>query len=234
VDDDPAIRTYLRRNLSAAGYRVSECASVQEALDNISDQSPSLVILDLGDPDSGSASVRAVRDASPVPILATSARSSEETIVETLESGADDFIAKPFGIREILARAENVLRHAVRQQGTPPRFISGDLEVDLLHRRVWSKGQEIHLSPKVYEVLQVLVKGAGKVRTHEDILRIVWGPNRIDRVAYLRLAIRELRRAIEADPAHPVHVLTETRVGYRLQVQGREQSGPRGTVRRHV
>jgi two-component system KDP operon response regulator KdpE len=227
VDDDPAIRKYLRRNLAGEGYRVRECASVPVAPGYIADQPPNLVILDVGLSKGGASNIiRAIREISLVPILATSAHGDETVMVEALTSGADDFIAKPFGLREMLARVESTLRRAIRQQGISSRFSSGDLKVDLLHRRVWSKDQEIHLSPKVYGVLRVLVEGAGKVLDHKDILRAVWGPSRVDRISYLRLAIRELRHAIETDPAHPIHILTEPRVGYRLRIGDRHESNP--------
>ena len=221
-DDDPAIRRYLRQNLLAEGYRVRDCASRHAALDQIAEQSPDLVILDIDAPESARPeAVRAIREVSLVPIIATSTRREEQVMVEALKSGADDFLEKPFGIREILARIESVLRRAIRQRGTASHFISGDLEVDLLHRRVLSQGREVHLSPKAYEVLRILVEGAGRVHKHSDILSVVWGPKGAGRLPNLRFAIRDLRRVIEPDPAHPIHILTETRVGYRLQIQSR-------------
>jgi two-component system, OmpR family, KDP operon response regulator KdpE len=222
VDDDPAIRKYLRRNLLVEGYRVRDCAPGRGTLDQIAEQPPNLVILDIDPPEGGGPDiVRAIREVSLVPIVATSTRRDEQTMVEALKSGADDFVVKPFGIREVLARSESALRRAIRQKGTSAHFVSGDLKVDLLLRRVLVKDKEVHLAPKAYEVLRILVEAPGKVHKHADILSAVWGPTRADTISYLRLAIRHLRRAIEPDPAHPVHLLTETRVGYRLRAQNR-------------
>jgi two-component system KDP operon response regulator KdpE len=223
VDHDPAMQTYLRRSLAAENYRVCACASLQEALGNLADRPPNLVILDLDlAAGGGSDLIRLIREISLVPILAISVHSNEQFIVDTLKSGADDFVAKPFGIRELVARAESALRRAIRQKGSSSRFISGDLEVDLLHRRVRSRGRDVHLSPKAYDVLSVLAEGPGRVHKHKEILNRVRGPNRTDRLPYLRYAIREIRRAIEADPAHPIHILTETRIGYRLRAEDRQ------------
>src|SRR5262249_42809040 len=137
-------------------------------------------------------------------------------------------VTQPFRIRTLIARSRTVLRRVLRERGYPPRFISGDLEIDLVTRRIWSRGREIHLAAKPYAVLRLLVERAGHVLTHDELLSWVWGPKRIDRVSYLRLTIRELRRALEVDPAHPVHIITEMGVGYRLQVPRR---GFRGTLR---
>jgi len=227
VDDDPAIRRYIRRSFGAEHYQVREMAPGRSALECISEEDLDLVILGL-DGGGGPDIIRTVRELSSVPIVAISTRDDEDSVIEALESGADDYVTQPFRIRTLIARSRTVLRRVLRERGYPPRFISGDLEIDLVTRRIWSRGREIHLAAKPYAVLRLLVERAGHVLTHDELLSSVWGPKRIDRVSYLRLTIRELRRALEVDPAHPVHIITEMGVGYRLQVPRR---GFRGTLR---
>jgi two-component system KDP operon response regulator KdpE len=219
IDDDPAIRRLLRRELSSGGYRVEDMEP-GKALARVAERKFDLVILDTDAPvSSGPAIISAVRELSSIPILALSSRDDEHTAASALESGADDWIQKPFNTREILARIKNALRRRAREQGKPVHLASGALEIDLLHRRVRLSGQQVRLSVKRYEVLRVLAEGAGKVITHREILSAVWGRRRIDRVGYLRVAIRMLRRQLESDPAHPRYILTEPRVGYRLDIQ---------------
>jgi two-component system KDP operon response regulator KdpE len=172
-----------------------------------------------------------------MPILALSFGSKEDAIVRALDTGADDYVRKPFGMEELLARVRALLRRRAREQGRPAQVVvvSGDLEIDLLHRRVRSRGHEIHLEVKPYEVLRMLAEGAGRVLTHEEILRAVWGARGAERV-HLRIAIWYLRRKLEADPAHPQHILTEIGVGYRLEVRKRDKhehqsKAPRPTAR---
>jgi two-component system KDP operon response regulator KdpE len=144
-------------------------------------------------------------------------------MVTALDTGADDYVQKPFGMEELLARVRVLLRRRAREQGKPAQVVvSGDLEIDLLHRRVRLRGQEIHLEVKPYEVLKMLAEGAGRVLTHEEILRAVWGARRAERL-HLRIAIWYLRRKLEADPAHPRYIRTETGVGYRLEVRKRDK-----------
>lgn len=169
-----------------------------------------------------------MRELSPIPVLALSERGDEDSTVAALVSGADDYIRKPFGVKELLARVKNALRRRARERGDSAQLVTGDLEIDLLHRRVRSHGRDVHLSVKPYEVLRVLAEGAGKALTHEEILCAVWGRNRADRIQYLRLAIRELRSKLEVDPAHPRYILTETGVGYRLEVRQRGAHGAQG------
>jgi two-component system, OmpR family, KDP operon response regulator KdpE len=228
IDDDPAIRRMLRRGMIAAGYQAEDMAPGEGALERVAERRFDLLILDIDLPGStGLAAIRIARDRSPVPIVALSVRDDEDATVDALNSGADDYIRKPFGIKEFLARARNALRRRARERGKPALIVTGDLEIDLLHRRVRSRGHDVHISAKRYEVLRVLAEGAGKALTHKEILRAVWGARGADRVEYLRNAIQELRRKLEADPAHPRHILTETRVGYRLDVrQGPEERGP--------
>jgi two-component system, OmpR family, KDP operon response regulator KdpE len=228
IDDDPAIRRLLRRAMIAAGYQAEDMAPSEGVLECVAERHFNLLILDIDLPGGrGLAAIRILRDRSPVPIVAISVRDDEDATVDALNSGADDYLRKPFGLKELLARAGNALRRRARERGKPAQIVTGDLEIDLLRRRVRSRGRDVHISAKRYEVLRVLAEGAGKALTHKEILHAVWGARRVDRVGYLRSAIRELRRKLEADPAHPRHILTETRVGYRLDVrQGPEERGP--------
>ena len=185
-------------------------------------------MLDLGLPDrSGFEVIAEIRKHSPVPIIVLSARADERAKVEALDLGADDYVAKPFGIAELMARIRAALRHAFQAQGELPVFTSGDLTVDLVRRHVARGGQEIKLSPKEFDLLRVLVSHAGKVLTHRQLLREVWGPAQAEEVQYLRVFIRGLRQKLEPDPTRPTHILTELGVGYRLQLPP-EQRAPSG------
>jgi two-component system, OmpR family, KDP operon response regulator KdpE len=218
ADDDPAVRLLLRRELTAAGYRVQAVEPSQRALRSITERQFDLLILDIDAAAGGPEAIRIAREMSTVPILALSVRADEDATIEALEKGADDYVRKPFGVKELLARVKNVLRRRTREQGKPALLVTGDLEIDLLYRRVRLRGQEVHLPVKLYEVLRVLAEGVGRVRTREEILRAVWGARRAERIEYLRSAIRELRRKLEADPAHPRYIVTEMGVGYRLEL----------------
>jgi two-component system KDP operon response regulator KdpE len=225
IDDDPGIRTLLRRGLRAAGYRARDVEPGQGALECLAAGHFDLIVLNIDCPvGSGPDPIWAVRELSPMPILALSVRAKEEAMVKALDTGADDYVQKPFGMEELLARVRALLRRQAREQGRPAQFVvvSGDLEIDLLHRRVRSRGHEIHLEVKPYEVLRVLAEGADRVLTHDAILRAVWGARRAERVQ-LRMAIWELRRKLEADPAHPQYIVTEVGVGYRLDVRKRDK-----------
>jgi two-component system, OmpR family, KDP operon response regulator KdpE len=220
VDNDPGIRCLVRRGLKKAGYRVQDIEPGPHVLGLIAEHKFDLAILDIDHPAGcGSEAIRLVRELSPMPIVVSSVCGDEDATVEALDSGADDYIRKPFRIKELFARINNALRRRAREQGKQVHLVTGDLEIDLLHRRIRSSGDEVHLPAKQYEVLRVLTEDAGKVLTHDAILRAVWGANCTHRVTYLRVAIRELRRKLEADPARPRHILTERRVGYRLGVQ---------------
>jgi two-component system KDP operon response regulator KdpE len=219
VDDEPPIRRFLRTTLGAAGYRVVEADAAAPVLRLLASEKPDLLILDLGLPDrSGLELIGEIRKTSKVPILVLSARDDERSKVTALDLGADDYIAKPFGTAELMARLRAALRHAFQAQGESPVFVSGDLTVDLVRRRVSRGGCEIKLSPKEFELLRHLVLHAGKVVTHRQLLREVWGPAQAEEVQYLRVFIRGLRHKLEPDPARPAHILTETGVGYRLQL----------------
>lgn len=219
VDDEPPILRFLRTSLAAVGYRVVVAEDAAAALSAVTAEKPDVVILDLGLPDrSGFEVITEIRKQSPVPIIVLSARSDERSKVEALDLGADDYIGKPFGMAELMARIRAALRHKFQTHGESPTFLSGDLSVDLVRRHVTRAGQEVKLSPKEFELLRHLVAHAGKVLTHRHLLREVWGPAHADEVQYLRVFIRGLRQKLEPDPTRPTHILTELGVGYRLQL----------------
>jgi two-component system KDP operon response regulator KdpE len=218
VDDEPAIRRFLRAGLGAQGYIITEMEKGQPAIDLARRGGTDLIVLDLGLPDiDGLEVIRRMRaDGCAVPIVVLSSRENEASKVEALDLGADDYVTKPFGIDELLARIRAALRHQLLRQGEQPLFRSGDLTVDLVRRIVTVRGEEVKFTPREYEILRLLVKHAGKVLTHKMILREVWTGD--TDVQYLRIYIRALRQKIEPDPERPTHILTETGVGYRLRV----------------
>lgn len=229
VDDEPPIRRFLRASLQAAEYRVVEAADAAGALRALATEKPDLLILDLGLPDRDGldllSELRKPSSQTTPPIIVLSARDDERSKVEALDGGADDYLSKPFGVAELMARLRAALRHAFQAQGELPVFISGDLSVDLVRRRVARGGREVKLSPKEFELLSHLVLHAGKVLTHRHLLREVWGPAQIEEVQYLRVFIRGLRQKLEPDPTRPTHILTEAGVGYRLQLPPEPQAG---------
>lgn len=217
VDDEPQIRRFLRSGLGTQGYQTIEADDAASALHETARESPDLIILDLGLPDQdGIAVIEKIREGSMVPIIVLSVRSDERGKVLALEKGADDYVVKPFGMAELVARVKTALRHRFQSQGVPSIFRLEHLSVDLLHRIVAIDGTRIELSPKEYEILSLLVTHAGKVLTHGLILRTVWGPAHGDDIQYLRGYIRQLRQKLERDPARPTIILTEPGVGYRL------------------
>jgi two-component system KDP operon response regulator KdpE len=216
VDDEPPIRRFLRTSFAAQGYRVLEAASGEEALSRVRSDRPDVVILDLGLPDiDGIDVIATVRQTSNVPIIVLSSRDSERGKVEALDLGADDYVTKPFGMDELMARIRSALRHRLHEKGEPAAFVSGDLKVDSVRRLVLVGGEEVKLSPREFEILALLVRHAGKVLTHQFIMREIWKVT--TDVQYLRIYIKQLRRKIEADPGQPRHIVTETGVGYRLR-----------------
>lgn len=219
VDDEPPIRRLLRTSLASQGFEVIEAATGDGALAELERSSPDLVILDLGLPDiDGLDVIRTLREnGNAVPILVLSSRSDEKGKVDALDLGADDYVTKPFGTAELFARIRAALRHRLQQQGEPPLFRSGDLEVDLVRRIVRVRGEEVKLTPKEYDILRMLVAHAGKVLTHRMLMSEVWRGE--TDVQYLRIYIRQLRQKIEADPERPQHILTETGIGYRLRME---------------
>jgi len=217
IDDEPAIRRLLKTSLSAEGYDVVEAASGEEGWAAFGRTKPDLVLLDLGLPDiDGKEVIRRIRAAGLTPIIVLSIRSDERGKVEALDIGADDYVTKPVGMDELNARLRAALRHRLQQQGKEPVFATGDLTVDLVGRHVMVNGVEVKLSPKEYDLLRVLVMHAGKVLTHQHIMREVWGA--ATDVQYLRIYIRQLRQKIEADPERPMLIQTEAGVGYRLKL----------------
>ena len=217
VDDEPAILRFLRAGLSSQGYIVIDVATGRAALDQIRRKSADLVVLDLGLPDiDGLEVIRQVRaEGAALPIIVLSSREDEHAKVDALDLGADDYITKPFGMDELQARIRAAQRHRLQQQGERPVFRCGDLTMDLVRRVVTVRGQEVKFTPREYDLLRLLVANAGKVLTHNHILREVWGPN--TDVQYLRIYIRALRQKIEEDTDRPRYILTETGVGYRLR-----------------
>ena len=217
VDDEPAILRFLRVGLGSQGYQVIEAENAESALDVISQRRADLLVLDLGLPDmDGLEVIRRIRDGgSMLPIIVLSSRNDEAAKVQALDLGADDYITKPFGVDELLARVRAAQRHRLQQQGEKPIFRTGDLSVDLVRRIVIVRDKELKFSPREYDLLRLLVAHAGKVLTHNMILREVWGP-KAD-VQYLRIYIRSLRQKIEVDTDKPEYIVTETGVGYRLK-----------------
>ena len=220
VDDEPQIRRFLRSGLSSQGYTTVEADSAASALRQFSAEDPDLLILDLGLPDQdGMAVIDTLRQKSLVPIIVLSVRNDERGKVSALERGADDYLVKPFGMGELVARIRTALRHRLQSQGVPSVFRIGALTIDLTRRLVTCDDRRIDLSPKEYDILSMLVTHAGKVLTHGHILREVWGPAHGEDIQYLRGYIRQLRQKLELEPARPAIILTEPGVGYRLGVQ---------------
>jgi two-component system KDP operon response regulator KdpE len=217
IDDEPPIRKLLRVGLSAHGYQTVEASSGRSALELLREQPPDLVILDLGLPDmQGHELLRTMRARNDkVPIVVLSSRDDETGKVQALDAGADDYVTKPFGMDELLARMRAALRHQLQTHGERPIFRVGDLSVDLVRRIVKIGDREIKLSPKEYELLRLLVQHAGKVLTHKFLLNQLWSD--LTDAQYLRVYVRQLRQKIEADPERPHYILTETGIGYRLR-----------------
>jgi two-component system, OmpR family, KDP operon response regulator KdpE len=217
VDDEPAILRFLYASLESQGYIVSTAVNARTALDMVRKKAADLVVLDLGLPDmDGLDVVRQIRDGGEtVPIIILSSRDNESAKVAALDLGADDYVTKPFGIDELLARIRMAERHRLQQEGEKPLFHAGDLSIDLVRRIVTVRSSEVKLSPREFDVLRLMVAHAGKVLTHRFMLEEIWGSDAD--VQYLRVYIRALRQKIEADPERPTHILTETGVGYRLR-----------------
>jgi two-component system KDP operon response regulator KdpE len=217
VDDEPPIRRFLRTSLAAQGYDIVEAASAQDALGQLGRNRVDVLVLDLGLPDmDGLEVLKHIRESgSNVPVIVLTSRTNEPEKVKALDLGADDYVTKPFGIDELLARLRAALRHRLQQQGERPIFKSGDLAVDLVRRTVTVRGEDVKLTPREYDLLRLLVAHAGKVLTHKFILREVWGAE--TDVQYLRIYIRTLRQKIEPTPEAPQYILTEQGVGYRLK-----------------
>ena len=229
IEDEQPIRRFLRVSLENHGYRLVEAATGREGILHAASQQPDLIILDLGLPDmDGMEVIRQVRDWSQMPIVILSARGREQEKVTALDAGADDYLTKPFSVGELLARIRVALRHGARGSGGPEEasFVLGDLRVDLARRQVFVGPREVHLTPIEYRLLVTLIKYAGKVLTHRQLLKEVWGPDSVTETHYLRVYMAQLRRKIESDAARPRFLLTEPGIGYRL-ADPNETIGPR-------
>ena len=220
VDDEPQILRFLRASLPPHGYECVEAATGTQALKAFAKERPDALILDLGLPDQdGFSVIQAIRAASLTPIIVLSARNDVAGKVRALELGADDYVTKPFDMAELLARLKTALRHGLQAVGEAPVFHAGPLAVDLVNRRVKLGENEVHLSPKEYNLLRFLVGHAGKVVTHQQLLKEVWGPAHLEDVQYLRVLMRQLRQKIEPDNGGARLLITEPGVGYRLLAQ---------------
>ncbi|MDR3619405.1 MAG: response regulator [Paludisphaera borealis] len=222
IEDEPPIRRFLRASLNANGYDVIEADTAQGGMREAATQQPDLVVLDLGLPDhDGLEVIRRVREWSSVPIIVLSARGQEADKVAALDAGADDYLTKPFGVGELLARLRVSLRHGNRRDDATenPEFVVRNLRVDFVRRLVFLDDQELRLTPIEYRLLSTLIKHAGKVVSHQQLLKEVWGPHATRQTQYLRVYMGHLRHKIEADPARPQILLTEAGVGYRLAAE---------------
>jgi two-component system, OmpR family, KDP operon response regulator KdpE len=223
IEDEPQMRRFLGATLRAHQYQVIEAATAREGMAQAAGRNPDVILLDLGLPDSDGLEVaKAVRRAAGTPIIVLSARGQESDKVTALDLGADDYLTKPFGMPELLARIRVALRHAALGSDGPPEpmFVSGPLEVDLLRRQVRMAGEVVHLTPTEYKLLAALVRHAGRVATHRYLLEAVWGPHSAADTHHVRVYMAQLRHKLERDPARPKLLITEAGVGYRLKEEG--------------
>ncbi len=222
IEDEPQIRRFLRATLTGEGYRLFEATTGADGVTEAASRQPDVVIIDLGLPDmDGLDVIRRIRQWSPVSIIVLSARGQERDKVTALDAGADDYVSKPFGAGELLARIRVALRHTAGAShgGEEAAFKVGDLHIDLLRRHVSVRGAEVTLTPIEYKLLTTLVRHAGKVVTHQQLLREVWGPRHDDHPHYVRVYMAHLRHKLEVEPAQPRYLLTEPGVGYRLAAE---------------
>jgi two-component system KDP operon response regulator KdpE len=216
VDDDPQIRRVMKATLVGHNYEVIEARTGEDALERFPQEMPSLILLDMNMPGMGGLETcRAIRAGSDIPVIILSVRNTEKDKVAALDAGADDYVTKPFGIEELLARIRAALRRST-PEGGPRAFHAPGLEIDFETRRVHARGQDVRLTPKEYELLRYLVEHAGKPVTHRELLQAVWGPDYGDEPEYLRVFINQVRKKIEANPAKPKHIVTVPWVGYRF------------------
>ena len=222
IEDEPQIRRFLRATLTGQGYRLFEATTGADGLVEVGSRQPDVVIVDLGLPDvDGIDVIRQLREWTTVPIIVLSARGQERDKVTALDAGADDYVGKPFGADELLARIRVALRHTAgaSHEGDEATFRVGELRLDLLRRQVFVGDREVRLTPIEYKLLATLVRHAGKVVTHAQLLRDVWGPTHSDQAHYVRVYLAHLRHKLEAEPARPRYLLTEPGVGYRLAAE---------------
>ena len=220
VDDERAIRRFLRASLSAHGHTILEAAAGREALSAVAEQRPDIIFLDLGLPDMDGVEVtRQIREWSDTPIIILSVRDREADKIAALEAGADDYLVKPFGMGELMVRMRAVLRRVWQAHRQEAVFQSGELKVDFTRRRVWVGEREVNLTPTEYDLLKLLAQNAGKVLTHPHMIQKIWGSDLIGADHVLRVNISNLRKKLEADPARPQYILTEAAVGYRLRLE---------------
>ena len=222
IEDEPQIRRFLRATLTGQGYRLFEATTGADGLVEVGSRQPDVVIVDLGLPDiDGIDVIRRLREWTDVPIIVLSARGQERDKVTALDAGADDYVSKPFGASELLARIRVALRHTAgaSHEGDDAAFQVGELRLDLLRRQVFVGDREVRLTPIEYKLLATLVRHAGKVVTHAQLLRDVWGPTHTDQAHYVRVYLAHLRHKLEAEPARPRYLLTEPGVGYRLATE---------------
>ena len=220
IEDEAPIRRFLKLTLTDHGYSFSEALSGKEGLSKLAMEHPALVILDLGLPDiDGIELTREIRGWSKVPIIVLSAREQEKDKVQALDAGADDYLTKPFGVHELLARMRVAIRHASQLSESPDASVSfGSVLIDFGKRLVTFRGEEVHLTPVEFKLLTTLVRHAGRVVTHKQLLRETWGSDYSEETHYLRVYMAQLRRKLELDPAHPRHFLNEPGVGYQLRI----------------
>ncbi|WP_244813853.1 two-component system response regulator KdpE [Caballeronia sp. Lep1P3] len=218
IEDEKQIRRFVRVSLEAQNMSVHEAETGQQGLIAAATRKPDLVIVDLGLPDTdGLDVIRELRSWSEVPVIVLSARTQEEQKVAALDAGADDYLTKPFGVSELMARIRAHLRRRNQAAGSETPVVNfGDVSVDLALRRVTRDGETVHLTPTEYRLLATLVRDAGRVLTHRHLLREVWGPSHVESPHYLRIYMAHLRQKLERDAAQPEHIVTETGVGYRL------------------
>lgn len=218
IEDEVQMRRFLRASLTSNGYQVVETDTAADGLAQAAGRNPDLVLLDLGLPDQdGLVVTQRLREWAKTPIIVISARGREEDKIQALDAGADDYLTKPFGVGELLARIRVALRNAARGELGTSQFSVGELKVDLVRRQVLVSGQEVHLTPIEYKLLATLVKHAGRVITHRQLLREVWGPQSSDQTQYLRVYMGQLRHKLEKNPSRPQFLTTEPGVGYRLK-----------------
>ena len=218
IEDEAQMRRFLRASLGSNGYQVFEAETGEDGLTQAASRNPDLVLLDLGLPDLDGLSVtERLRQWAKIPIIVISARGKEEDKIKALDAGADDYLTKPFGVGELLARIRVALRHSARTESGQSQFVMGSVKVDLAKRQVSKADVEVHLTPIEYKLLTTLIKYEGRVITHRQLLKEVWGPNASEQTQYLRVYMGQLRHKLEDDPSRPRFLTTEPGVGYRLR-----------------